>query len=51
MPRELQWEKKFKTKLKKYNDMSFIPTKLIVGKLLILYIISISKGITNGKFR
>jgi len=62
MPRELQWEKIIKTKQKKYDDVSFIPTELsmefsignsvgkIVSKLLTLFIMSITKGISNEKF-
>jgi len=28
IPRELQWEKKIKTKQKKIDDVSFLPTEL-----------------------
>ena len=47
--------KKFKTKQKKEDDMSFLPTELpteySVGKLWTLFIMSITKRITDGIFR
>jgi len=62
-PRELPWGKKLKQS-KKNNDVSFLPTELLmefipsvksvgkfIGKLWTLFIMSITKGITNRIFR
>ena len=46
--------KKIKTKQKKNDDVSFLPTDSVgkfVGKLWTLFIMLITKGITDGTFR
>jgi hypothetical protein len=49
IPRELQW-KKIKTKLKKKQWRVIYSVGKIIGKLWILFIMSIIKGIINKKF-
>jgi len=59
LPRELQWEKKIKIKQKKWWHAIFTngiysvsnSARKIISKLSTLFIMLITKGITNGTFR
>jgi hypothetical protein len=51
IPRELQWGNKFKTKQKKRWRVIYTNKINSVGKPWTLFIMSITKGITNRKFR